>query len=109
MYYRRIKEQKGNMNINKIKVGDIVELLQDEIPYYSGYAGNPHVTIPKGSKGIVGATKVPYVRGNTEKGCGDYFVCVDFILPNIFSGNPIHGNNVWRCGVNPKNIKTIKE
>ena len=96
------------MNINLIKVGDQVQLTQDEIPYYSGYAGNPHVLIPKGSIGIVGASKVPYVTESQTKGRGNYFVCVDFVVPDKFQGNPIHKNNTWRCGVNPKNLIKVK-
>ena len=89
-------------------VGMKVVILQDETPYYSGYAGNPHVAIPSGSIGTVRATDVPYVKQSNEKGRGDYFVCVDFVLNGVFMGNPIHNNNQWRCGVNPKHLRKAK-
>jgi len=86
-------------------------LLKDEEAYYSGYAGNPVVIIPKLTIGIIGATDVPYVCPMKDRGenlkRGDYFVCVDFVVPNKFAGNPIHKNNTWRCGVNPKNLKIV--
>lgn len=89
-------------------MGTKVVILQDESPYYSGYAGNPHVVILAGSTGIVGATDVPYVTQSKEKGRGDYFVCVDFILDGIFMDHPIHTHNRWRCGVNPKHLRKAK-
>lgn len=86
-----------------------VRLLKDEEAYYSGYAGNPVVVIKAGTIGVVGATDVPYVcpmKDNAEnKRRGDYFVCVDFVLPGVFSGNPKFKQNKWRCGVNPKDME----
>lgn len=83
----------------KFNVGDQVKTLVDCEPYYSGYAGNPTVQIPKGSIGIVGAVHVPYV--STQ----GFFNCVDFIIPNVFSGDPKHGNNTWRAALTNKEIK----
>ena len=86
-----------------------VELLKDQEAYYSGYAGNPKVIIKKGTVGVVGATDVPYVYpmkdASENKRRGDYFVCVDFKIPGVYSGNPKFKQNVWRCGVNPKDLK----
>jgi hypothetical protein len=85
--------------MDKFHINDQVETLVDCEPYYSGYAGNPVVHIPKGSIGIVKVVKCPYVR---IKG---YFNCVDFIIPGKFSGNPKFKNNVWRASLNDKEIK----
>jgi hypothetical protein len=90
-------------------VGRKVVLLREETPYYSGYAGNPNVAIPQGSTGIVGATDVPYVAQSRDRGRGDYFVCVDFVLEGVFRGNPVHKQNRWRCGVNPKHLRMEKQ
>ena len=89
--------------------GILVRLLKDEEAYYSGYAGNPVVIVKAGTVGIIGATDVPYVTGSKELGRGDYFACVDFLVPDKFSGNPIHKNNTWRCGVNPKHLKIVPD
>lgn len=98
------------MNIKKIKVGDKVEVTKVHVPYYSGYAGNPTVVITAGTIGIVGATNVPYVRNSqaSDKGRGDYFVCVDFKVRGKFDGNPTLKQNKWRCAVDPKNLKKVK-
>jgi hypothetical protein len=83
----------------KFHINDEVITLVDAEPYYSGYAGNPVVTIPKGSIGIVKAVKCPFVR---TKG---YFNCVDFVVTDKFQGNPKFKNNVWRCSLTDKEIK----
>ena len=88
-----------------------VMILQDEEAYYSDYAGNPKVVVKAGNIGVVGATDVPYVhpmRDLQGRLRGDYFVCVDFKIPGVYSGNPKHGNDVWRCGVNPRHLKMVK-
>lgn len=85
---------------NKFKVGDKVVTTQDERPYYSGYAGNPVVLIPKGSIGYIGAIDVPCVRG---KGT---FNCVDFIVPDKYNGNPALKNDKWRCSIKSENLKS---
>lgn len=82
------------MSRQPLQIGDRVELLTDQAPYYSGYAGNPVVKIPKGSVGIVGAPKVPTVHGPRS-----WFACVDFVLPGVFQGRPELGYTTWRCGV----------
>ena len=89
-----------------------VVLLQDEEAYYSGYAGNPVVVIKAGTVGVVGSTDVPYVyelkdRAENAKR-GNYFVCVDFKVPGVFSGNPKFKQDVWRCGVHPRNLKVVR-
>ena len=86
---------------NKFRIGQKVQTLVDAIPYYSGYAGNPKVLIPKGSNGIIGAVKCPYVN---KQG---YFNCVDFVISDKFHGNPKFKNNVWRCSFNDKEIVDI--
>ena len=82
-----------------------VELKKDYEAYYSGYAGNPVVVIKKGTVGLIGSTDVPYVKPTRDKSRGAYFVCVDFKLPGVFSGNPKFNHHTWRCGVNPKDMK----
>jgi hypothetical protein len=78
---------------SKFKVGDQVITLRDYYPYYSNYAGNPVVLIPKGSVGIIGAVDVPKV---SREGT---FNCVDFIVPDKFDGNPELKQNKWRCAI----------
>jgi len=89
-----------------------VVLLQDEEAYYSGYAGNPVVVVKKGTVGVVGATDVPYVHPMKDRienaKRGNYFVCVDFKIPGVYAGNPKFKQDVWRCGVNPKNLRKVK-
>lgn len=85
----------------RFHIGDQVKTLVECSPYYSGYAGNPTVIIPKGSIGIVGAIKVPYVN---KQG---FFNCVDFVIPNVFSGNPRHNQNTWRASLTDKEIELI--
>jgi hypothetical protein len=86
-----------------------VVLLQDEEAYYSDYAGNPKVVVKAGTVGMVGATDVPYVCHMRDpvqdEQRGAYFVCVDFKIPGVYSGNPKFKQDVWRCGVNPRNLK----
>lgn len=90
-------------------IGTKVRLLKDEEPYYSGYAGNPSITIKKGTIGIIGATDVPFVyRKSVEKCQCDYFVCVDFVIDGVFQGNPIYKHNKWRCGVAPQFLQVVK-
>ena len=86
---------------NKFKVGDKVLTIQDEKPYYSGYAGNPDVLIPKGSIGIIGAVDVPCVHIEGT------FNCVDFIVLDKYDGNPDLKQNKWRCSIDSKNIKKL--
>lgn len=106
---------KGNMKPSKMGIVENkkVMLLKDEEAYYSGYAGNPIVIIKAGTVGIVGSTDVPYVcpmKDRAEnKRRGDYFVCVDFEVEGKYSGNPKFENNIWRCGVNPKNLKLLNQ
>ena len=87
---------------SKFQIGDKVEILIDKEPYYSDYAGNPKVVIPKGSVGTIGAVNVPSVCRE-----GVTFNCVDFVLEGVFSGNPIHKNNTWRCAVFTKDLKKV--
>ena len=88
-----------------------VVLRKDYKPYYSGYAGNPDVVVKAGTVGVVGSTDVPYVypmKDNEEnKRRGVWFVCVDVKLPGVFSGNPKFKQDVWRCGVNPKDMRLV--
>jgi len=84
---------------SKLKVGDKVTTLQELTPYYSGYAGNPVVIIPIGSVGIVEAVDVPCVCREGS------FICVDFIVPDKFDGNPALKQNKWRCAINNNHIK----
>jgi hypothetical protein len=86
----------------KFKIGDKVKTLVDCEPYYSGYAGNPIVKIPKGTIGEIGAVKVPYVNRQ------GFFNCVDFVIPNVFSGNPKFKQNIWRASLTDKEIKIVK-
>jgi len=88
-----------------------VVLLKDEEAYYSGYTGNPVVVIKAGTVGVVGSTDVPYVcpmKDRVENAKrGEYFACVDFKVPGVYSGNPKFKQDVWRCGVNPRNLKVV--
>ena len=84
--------------------GDKVQLLVAIEPYYSGRAGNPKVVIPAGAEGIVGSVDVPQTIQRRDRTTGRLipapdFNCVDFILPDVFQGDPKHGNNQWRCAV----------
>ncbi len=88
-------------------VGSKVELLKDWKAYYSEYAGNPKVVIKAGMVGVIGATDVPYVYCTEDVSRGDYFVCVDFVLPGVFSGNPKFKQTTWRIGVNPKYVRLV--
>ena len=85
----------------KFHIGQQVKTKIDCVPYYSDYAGNPKVLIPKGSIGIIGAVKCPYV---TKTG---YFNCVDFVISNIFSGNPKFKHNTWRASLTDKEIERV--
>lgn len=87
------------LTMAKLNIGTKVKLLVDAEPYYSSYGGNPKVIIKAETIGTVMAVDVPKVRG---KGT---FICVDFILPGIFQGDPKHNNCTWRCGISPKQVK----
>lgn len=87
----------------KIDIGDEVVTLKDVEPYYSGYAGNPKVIIPKGSFGLVGAVKCPYVN---KKG---YFNCVDFLIPGVFQGDAKFNDCTWRASLTNKEIKVYRK
>lgn len=92
--------------MSKFKVGDKVVLKKAQEAYYSGYASNPVVILPVGAVGIVGSVDVPccyYIKGQPQK-----FNCVDFVLPGVFAGNPIHGNCTWRCGVFENEMKLLR-
>ena len=80
-----------------------VVFLKDATPYYSGYAGNPQVIVKSGTIGVVGATDVPSVKRENI-----YFVCVDVKIPGVYQGNPENRYDLWRCGVDPKEIKVMK-
>ncbi len=94
------------MKISEVKIGDRVTCKREESAYYSGYAGNPVVIFKPGMVGVVGAVKVPYVQ--TRSGQNSYFVCVDFKVPGVFSGNPKFGNDTWRVGLDYSNIVKAK-
>ena len=85
----------------KFQVGDKVITQIDCEPYYSRYSGNPIVRIPKGTTGVIAATHCPYVN---KQG---YFNCVDFTIPNVFSGNPKYNNNIWRASLIDKELKLV--
>ena len=90
----------------KFKVGDKVALKVDHEAYYSGYAGNPVVIGPAGTVGVVGSVNVPFVW--RIKGHPTTFNCVDFVLPGVYSGNPIYKHDTWRCGVVDKDLRRVK-
>lgn len=108
-------KQKVPLRLKKgdLAKGDRVKLLIAKEPYYSGRAGNPKVIIPIGTEGIVGVVDVPAVRQRMNPGTGKYydppdFNCVDFILPDMFQGDPRHGNNEWRCAVHYHEMALIE-
>lgn len=83
----------------KPKIGDKVRITCNAEPYYSGYAGNTVVTITPEHIGTLIKTGVPKVsRPGT-------FCIVDYVLPGVYSGNPIYGNNTWRVGIDYKKIR----
>lgn len=88
--------------MSKFAVGDQVELREDVEPHYSGYAGNPDVVVKAGTVGTVEAVDVPKVRHPGT------FICVDFLLPGVFQGNPKYNACIWRCPVSSKQIKKVK-
>lgn len=56
-----------------LKVGDQVTLAQNRPEYSSGHAtGDGRIYVPAGTKGIVGAVRVPSVTGKPR-----FFICVD--------------------------------
>jgi hypothetical protein len=60
----------NNKAFNALKVGDKVTLAVDNESYFV------QQIIPAKTQGIVGAVKVPAIRGKQ----GKYFVCIDFPL-----------------------------
>ena len=91
---------KAKAKANALKVGDLVELLVDVVPYYSGYAGNPKVLITKGTIGRIGAVNVPPVRGN-----GANFLCVDFNKIGFVRGAKNPSVVCWRAAVPYSGVK----
>ena len=87
----------------KFAIGQKVRSKISKEAYYSGYAGNPVVTITPEMVGTIGAINVPAVRGSKP-----YFHCVDYVIPEVFSGNPIHGNNVWRASFHEDELELAK-
>lgn len=81
----------------KFKLGDRVETLIPDEPYYSGYGGNPRIVIPAGTVGVIGAVDVPAVRH--RKGKPYTFFCVDF---------EIEGKH-WRGSYYKDEIKLVKQ
>lgn len=77
-------------------VGDWVQLLEEQVPYYSGYAGNPTVLIPVGSVGVIG-----YESTMHSKAVNEYFV--DFKLEGVYNGNPDNKCITWRIAVDKLN------
>lgn len=88
----------------KFTIGQKVRSKISKEAYYSGYAGNPVVTITPDMVGTIGSLGCPAVRGTERR-----FHCVDYVIPEVFSGNPIHGNNVWRASFYEDEIETVKE
>jgi hypothetical protein len=76
---------------NVIRVGDRVTPKAPVKPYYSGYAGNPEVTIYPGMVGVVAVTRVPAVM---RVGHRTEFNCVDFNLPGVYQGDPLQWGRV---------------
>ena len=89
----------------KFKVGDKVRPKISKEAYYSQYAGNPHVVITPDMVGVVGAVNVPAVYGC--KGKPSHFHCVDFVIADKFSGNPIHQHNTWRASFYENDIELV--
>lgn len=100
--HKKIKYHSNIKRKSKFKVGDKVVILVDKQPYYSGYGGNPLVTIPKGTIGTVEAVNVPSVHRDNI-----YFNCVDFVLDGVYSGNPSFKQNVWRCSLFDNEIRKV--
>jgi hypothetical protein len=71
--------------------------------YYSRYAGNPLALIKPGMVGTVGAVDVPCVYRVRRRYYT--FLCVDFVLPGVFHGNPKLKNCKWRCSFYPDEIR----
>ena len=88
--------------MKNLQVGDIVTVKEPIEAYYSAYAGNPEMIIQPGMIGRVMATKVPNV---STKG---HFNCIDFITPEVFQGNPVHNNNVWRIAAKDSQLTKVK-
>ena len=63
-----------NYKFNKLRVGDNVTLAVMRPEYSCGHrTSDGRIYIPAGTTGVVGAVRVPAVRGRER-----YFVCVDF-------------------------------
>lgn len=97
---RKQRPKPGKPPKHNLKVGDRVSLTEPLEAYYSQYAGNPKVIVTPDLVGTIGAIDCPSVRRE-----GVYFHCVDFTLPDIYAGDPRHGNNVWRVAANTKQLK----
>ena len=67
----------------ELKVHDWVRTLVEKEPYYPGYGGNPRITVPVNTTGIVIAVNVPYITGPKKT-----FTVVDFEI----AGKKLRGN-----------------
>jgi len=71
----------------QLQVGDRVTVRAPVEPYYSGYGGNPRMTVTPGMVGIVQSVGNPSVYRE-----GVTFDCVDFDI----------AGRVWRVGERPE-------
>lgn len=90
-----------------LRIGDKVVLTKDKEAYYSGYGNNPKVVIKAGTIGVVGAVDTPQVRKPIGRHANETFTCVDFVVPEVFRGDPRHGNNTWRCSVYKNEMRAL--
>lgn len=61
--------------MRKIQVGDSVTVKKPIAAMYSGYTGNPTITLTPDIRGRVAVVNVPAVR---DLGQGKFYHCVDF-------------------------------
>lgn len=52
-----------SVSATKYAVGQEITLVEDRIPWYSGYGTNPHHILRAGEVGTITHTNVPAVRG----------------------------------------------
>jgi hypothetical protein len=81
----------------KFQVSDLVKVKIEKEPYYSGYGGNPKITIPVGTIGVVGAVDVPAVTQSRYVPHPTTFNCVDFRLDDKKWRGSYYDNQIERA------------
>lgn len=94
----------------RLKIGDHVKLVVMRPDYTCGHSTiDGKIYISAGAQGIIGAVKVPSVRG--KNGIARYFVCVDF--PNDtpltdckgVAAKHWDGKSGYRCACYPEELE----